>query len=290
MHVVLCNMVGDILGEVQQSYPYPDYRQLLSSATASIDTLVAKVPPKHRDRLLGIGVAHPTYIWQGLGGLNAPQAQMDHWKNSDIAAAIASASSLPVAKYNDGNAACWGEFCAAAHPRSLNAAYLNIGTYVGAGLIVGSKLWEGPTGNSANLGSMSIRDGQGVMRTPHEVASVYAFEKLLEDSEIAIPAGDPDDWDWNALEPVTSGWIESAAKAFSEVIANTTAVLEIDAAIIDGGIPRDVVNRVVTATAAIISEFPARTFQWPNVLAGRLGRSATAVGAALRPVSETYFL
>lgn len=161
---------------------------------------------------------------------------------------------------------------------------------MGAGLIVGSKLWEGPTGNSANLGSMSVRDNQGAMKTPHESASVSAFEKLAKGSGLKIPAGDPDDWDWTTLEPVTSLWIDNTAKAFSEVIANTAAVLEIEAAVIDGGIPRDIVSRVVEATAAKVSEFPDRTFQWPKVVAGQLGRSAAAVGAALRPVSETYFL
>ncbi|MBN9332596.1 ROK family transcriptional regulator [Devosia sp.] len=290
MHIVLCNMVGDILGEVQQGYSYPDYERLLSDASASIGTLIAKIPAKHRDRFLRIGVAHPFHMSHGLFALAAPERQHDDWNGRNIAEEMSAATGFPTISFNDGKAACWGEFCFRDHPRPRNLAYLNVGTFVGSGLIVGSKLWEGSSGRSVNLGSMTICENESASRTSQELASVFAFEKLLERSGLLIPHGDPDDWDWDDLEPVTSNWINDAAAAFSKVVANTASILEVDTVIIDGGIPRNVVSRLVEAVEAKLSEFPEQMFEWPRILAGRLGRSSTAIGAALRPVTQAYFL
>ncbi|KKB07034.1 hypothetical protein VE26_16750, partial [Devosia chinhatensis] len=60
--------------------------------------------------------------------------------------------------------------------RPSNSAYRCCGSFVGAGLVAEGRLWQGPTGNSASLGSMLVTDEHGQNQFVHLIAALYALE------------------------------------------------------------------------------------------------------------------
>lgn len=288
-HILIRNFTGTILGEHRRDYAYPDADTVFGEIGSLARLLVGLVPEDLRGRILGMGLAMPSGIGRNIDLLGGSPEQSDKWKGLDIAAAAEEATGLKVFRFNDGNAACWAELAAHPPPRPANLAYFQVGTFTGAGLIADGRLWEGPTGNSANLGSMMVTQPDGRQQFVHLIASIYAFEQRLKAAGREVPKGNPGDWDWDLLEPHAETWLEQAADALAKAITNTHAVMEFSVALVDGVMPRPVVARLVEKTKHHIDTMPVLTSDRPVVEMGRLGGAAGARGAALKPLWRRYY-
>ena len=288
-HILIRNLTGDILGEHWREYSFPDAQSVIAEVASLARLLVQTVPTDLRHRIIGLGLAMPAGIDRNIDLLGGEPEQASLWRSIDVRSALHEATGLAIYSFNDGNAACWAELAAHPPPRPANLAYLQVGTFVGAGLIAEGRLWEGPTGNSANLGSMLVADDTGKLEFAHLVASLVALEKRLAAAGRPVPQGDPSTWDWEQLEPVASAWLDDAARALARVIANTNAVMEFGVALIDGYMPRPVIGRLVEKVEEYVDALPVLTSDRPRLEAGRLGRSAAARGAALKPIFRKYF-
>lgn len=289
MHILIRNLDGQILGEHRRDYDYPEPSALLNEIISLSRLLVGLVPEEHRSRILGIGLAMPFGIARNVHLVQAPDEVVQRWKQIDIAGEVQAATGLTVQVFNDGNAGCWAELCARPITRPRNIAYLQVGTFVGAGLVENGRLWEGSSGNSANLGSMMVCDLEGQRRYGHLVASLFALENRLRAAGKPVPTGNPADWDWEAIEPEAGLWIEEASLALTQILFNTAAVMEFSVAIVDGVMPRSIVHRLVERVKARVAEHPTLTADRPAVEIGRLGATAPARGAALQPMFRRVF-
>jgi hypothetical protein len=88
---------------------------------------------------------------------------------------------------------------------------------------------------------------------------------------------------------VCDEWIEDASFAIAQTFLNTAAVLEYQVAIVEGALPRSMLERLVAATQRQIGEIPSFGRQRPPVIAGHLGRSGAARGAAQLLLYRRYF-
>jgi predicted NBD/HSP70 family sugar kinase len=289
MHIVVRNLGGQILGEHRRDYDYPDPGTLLPELGSLALLLIGLVPAAHRSRILGIGIAMPSAMARHAHLLGTPEPVAHAWESLDVAAEMAKVTGLEVFKFNDGNAGCWAELAAHPVPRPNNLAYLHVGTFVSAGLIAEGRLWEGPTGNSANLGSMVVLDNSGNREFVHFISSIFAFESQLRAAGKPVPNGNPFDWDWALLEPQASLWLDHASRALANVIVNTSAVMEFGVVVVDGVMPRPVVNRLVDMVRQQVNEYPQFTTENLRIEMGRLGGQAPARGAALRPIFRKMF-
>lgn len=288
-HILLRNLTGEVLGEHRRDYEFPDVDTVIAETGSLARLLAALVPEEFRGRILGMGLAMPSGIGRNIDLVGGSPEQASRWLALDIAAAAEAASGLPIFLFNDGNAACWAELAAHPPPRPANLAYFQVGTFVAAGIIAGGQLWEGPSGNAANLGSMLVTDRAGGQQFVHLTASLYALEHRLVAAGYAAPTGNPLTWPWDEMEPLLSEWLEDAARALANAIANTHAVIEFSAALVDGAMPRPVVERLVERVRQHTRALPTLTADHPDIKVGRLGGSAAARGAALRPIYRSYF-
>ncbi len=207
----------------------------------------------------------------------------------DLVQRAAEAVGLPVMHYNDGNAACWAEIGSQPQPRPASFTYILISTFIAAGILAEGKLWEGPTGNSANLGSMLVTDRQGNQQFLHLLASIYALEHRLTDAGIVVPPTSPQFWPWSQWEPHVSEWIEDASRAIAKSLLNTAAVFEFSTAILDGVMPAATLDRLIAETRRHIAEMPVLTFDRPTLVKGHLGSAAPSIGAGYRVLFKRYF-
>ena len=286
--VLLFSMAGTTLASIRRSFAWPDFRSVFAEVAAEVATIKAGMTPLQVERLAGIGMASPSHIERNLGRLGAPDEQVELWRDADVAAELGRALGEPVAWFNDGNAACWAEFIARPAPRPNGLAYFQVGTLVGAGIAIDGQLWEGRTGNAANLGAILVADGSGEASYVYNIASILALQQRLEAAGSGLPAGDPMNWDWAALEPVAAGWLDDAGKALASAQLSTRAVIEFDITVIDGVMPRPVVQRLIERVEHHLAALPQGS-DHPRVAIGHMGGAAAATGAAQLVLFHRFF-
>ena len=286
--VVLMDLVGTVLITRRWHYQYPDARTIVADIAAVVTELAASLPETQRARMRDIGVALPSNI---AGNLHptAPQEQHGLWADLDIACALSQRTGLDVSLFNDGNAACWAELIALPRPRPCNFIYFLISRYIGAGIVGEGTLWEGPNSNSANLGSMLVRRGDGPLQAAHLGASVSALEGRLADAGFQVIPDQFEAWDWEAFKPVVDQWIIDSGNILARVVYNTTMVIETDCVILDTILPREIGERLVAQVGADLRNLPVPGYNPPQVLFGHLGALAPATGAAELTLYRRYF-
>jgi predicted NBD/HSP70 family sugar kinase len=287
--VLLFSMAGQTLASIRRSYCWPDFRSIFNDVSAEVATIRAGMTAQQIARLVGIGVASPSRFERHLRRLGAPAEQEELWRGADIAAELGRSLGEPVAWFNDGNAACWSEFIARPGTRPNGLAYFQVGTLVGAGITMDGQLWEGRTGNAANLGAILVADGQGQASYVYTIASILALEQRLVAAGITPPRGDPANWNWESLEPVATAWLDDAGRALASALISTRAVMELDMVVIDGVMPRAVVKRLLGRVEHHLAEFPPNSADRPEVVMGQMGGVAGATGAAQLVLFHRFF-
>lgn len=287
--IVLINLGSEEIGRYQRHYAYPDARTIVAEAAAAIAELTNRLTAAQRQRLAGLGLATPSDISSNIARLAVPAEQAALWSALDLRAALEAETGMPTTWYNDGTCACWAEMVMSKPPRPANFVHLFVSTFLGAGITAEHTLWEGPTGNSANLGSMLVNGHDGKRLFGHDIASTGALARRLAAVGIAVPQGGPAEWPWGDWEPHVRPWIAEAGSAMAEIVYNTSAVIEVDLAIIDGAVPASIVGRLVTATETAIAALPQFSHPPPRLVAGTLGSRAAPLGAAQLPLFRKHF-
>lgn len=287
--VLLLDLSAEVLATRRWNYDYPDARSITADVTAAICELRQLLPESQRDRLRGIGVAMPANLADNLHLVDAPPEQKGLWAAMDLATDLSRRSGLEVTVFNDGNAACWAELIAFERPRPANFIYFLIGRYIAAGILAEGTLWEGPNGNSANLGSMLVLHGDGPLQPAHFIASVSALEQRLSAAGFLVIPGQFETWDWDAFKPVVDKWLAESANILARVVYNTTMVMETGLVVIDSTLPTALSERLVEGVREELACLQAQPYSPPQVLLGHLGGLAPARGAAELTLYRRYF-
>ncbi len=289
IEATLVNIGGEVLAQYRRDYSAPDPRTIFKELGGVVRQFQARLPEDQRHKLIGLGISAPGSIARNVNLLDPDPELQARWQGIDLAEAAEDATGLKVQLFNDGNAACWAELGTMAAPRPASYVYLLVSTFVAAGIIAENVLWEGPTGNSANLGSMLVNDRWGKRSFVHLLASIYALEKRLTAAGIAVPATTPLFWPWDEWEPHVTEWLQDAGDALAKTIVNTAAVFEFKHAVIDGVLPPNILDRLIKEVEAGVAAMPTLTSDTPQVLRGHLGSAAPATGAAYLPLFRRFF-
>jgi predicted NBD/HSP70 family sugar kinase len=289
LEVTLVGVGTQVLSRVRRTYDYPDASTVFTELASIVADLVAQLSPAERTRLVGMGLAAPGGIGDPSSLIKPPPGQQELWAHLDIAAVASDATGLEVSLINDGHAACWAQRVAYPAPRPLSFVFLVLDTFVGGGIVADNRLWEGPSGAAANLGAMLVTDRDGHMRYLHEIASIFALEQRLRaaghgpDAVRQRPAA-PD------VRLVIENWIADAADALAQTLMNATRVMEFELAVIESALPPAVTAEIVAATAKRLERFPTLVHNTRvPLVAGQLGRSGAAQGAALLMMHRRFF-
>ena len=289
LQINLIEMSGKVLASQRRAYDYPDASTIFPEIATGVAAMLDRLSPSQRQRLIGVGVASPTAIGTNAEVFAADPAQCALWLKTDIAARVAADTGQHVEWFNDGSAACWAEVLAQSEPRPLGFAYFHIGSYIGAGIVADGRLWDSPAGNTANLGAIIVADEHGQPTFAHRVASITAFERRLRAAGCTPPPGDPQDWDWAALEPLAAAWIDDAGRALAQAAMTAQAIVELDRISIDGVMPRPVIERLLARVEHHLALLPVLHVGRPEIVIGHFGSGAIALGAAQLPLYIRYF-
>ncbi|MGA4847385.1 ROK family protein [Streptomyces sp. G5(2025)] len=243
---------------------------------------------------VGIGSAGPVDASAGtVSPVNVPG-----WRGYPLVERVrAVTGGLPVELVGDGVAMTAAEHWQGAARGHDNALCMVVSTGVGGGLVLGGKLHPGPTGNAGHIGHISVDlDGDpcpcGARGCVERMASgPNIARRAVENGWLPGPDGDTSAAAVadaaRAGDPVALASFERAAQALAAGIAATATLVEIDIAVIGGGVAKagDILftplRRALRDYATL--SFVRRLTVAPAVTgtdAGLVGAAAAALGGA----------
>jgi glucokinase len=284
----LVDEAGQILFQVTHGTPaLAPAETVLQAVHAVIDRLAAD-PRWERVSALGVGSAGPVDTVRGtVSPVNIPA-----WREFPLVRSVSAhpaVGDLPVVLGGDAVAVAAAEHWRGAARGHANALCLVVSTGVGAGLILDGALFPGRTGNAGHLGHISVDlDGD-----PCACGSRGCLENLASGTAIArralLNGWQPRGADASASavaadaldgDPIALATFDRAAQALATGIAATATLVEIDIAVVGGGVAR--AGEILFAPLRRhLAEYATLSFvSGLTVVPAALGTDAGLVGAA----------
>ncbi|MEW2318056.1 ROK family protein [Streptomyces bauhiniae] len=278
---------GRIQARTQRATPARQDGETVMQAVEQVLGDLAASPLWGRASVLGIGSAGPVDASAGtVSPVNVPG-----WRGFPLVERVRAATGgLPVELIGDGVAITAAEHWQGAARGHDNALCMVVSTGVGGGLVLGGRLHPGPTGNAGHIGHISVDlDGElcpcGARGCVEGLASgPNIARRALADGWLPGPDGDT-----SAAavadaarrgDPVAVASFERAAQALAAGIAATATLVEIDIAVIGGGVGKagDV---LFAPLRKALADYATLSFvQRLTVVPAQMGTDAGLVGAA----------
>ncbi|WP_282699938.1 ROK family protein [Streptomyces sp. CC219B] len=278
---------GRILVRAQRPTPAREGGECVMAAVQAVLGELTASPLWMRVAALGIGSAGPVDASAGtVSPVNVPG-----WREFPLVRRVREAvGGLPVELIGDGVAITAAEHWQGAARGHDNALCMVVSTGVGGGLVLNGRLHPGPTGNAGHIGHISVDlDGD-----PCPCGARGCVERIASGPNIARRALDNGwrpgpDGDTSAAavaaaaragDPVAVASFERAAQALAAGIAATATLVEIDIAVVGGGVGK--AGEVLFAPLRkALGDYATLSFvQRLAVMPAQMGTDAGLVGAA----------
>src|SRR5690606_29437030 len=157
-------------------------------------------------------------------------------------------------------------------------------------IVLNSAVFSGRTGTAGAVGPLPVRGKDGETRQLLDIASIFVLENLLQERGI-----DPQPlWysadDWIDFGEPLEQWIQDSAAALAQAIIAAASIIDFGAAVLDGGFPPWVRQRLVTATIDAVERLDLQGVIIPDIIEGRVGSQARAIGGASLPIFARYLM
>lgn len=288
--LTLIDFQGNVRATERQIYRYPTPNAVVDFVTAALPRLIALLPVDVRGRVGGMGVAMPFQLWNWVQYIGAPQAEMDAWRDRDIAAELTTLTRMPVYVQNDATAACGAELVFGKGERPRDFLYFYIGYFIGGGLVLNGQLFTGRTGNAAGVGPMPVPGPDGHMRRLLSVASASVLAATVEASGQSADLLWERHDEWAVPPHLLDAWMDQAAEGLAYAVLSASTLMELEAVLIDGWIPTEVRAELVARTHSALHRLDLSGIDAPMIRAGTVGAEARALGAAAIPLSQRYLI
>ncbi|WP_217213550.1 ROK family protein [Streptomyces sp. AC550_RSS872] len=278
---------GTIVVRAQRATPAREDGETVMRAVEEVVGELTASPLWVRATALGIGSAGPVDASAGtVSPVNVPG-----WRGYPLVRRVREAAGgLPVELIGDGVAITAAEHWQGAARGHDNALCMVVSTGVGGGLVLNGRLHPGPTGNAGHIGHISVElDGD-----PCPCGSRGCVERIASGPNIARRAVEKGwrpgpDGDTSAAavaaaaregDPVAVASFERAARALAAGIAATATLVEIDIAVIGGGVGK-AGDILFTPLRKALSDYATLSFvQRLTITPAQMGTDAGLVGAA----------
>jgi predicted NBD/HSP70 family sugar kinase len=282
-------LVLDFVGKVRQShtfeYDVPDPDRVLPQI-AQVLMRVRQDLDKQWPRMVGLGLAAPLgmHQWADLMGPQAMPA-LARWEHVDLRERVQAMTDLPVVFARDTVAACTAELLQGHGQQWRNFLYVFVGTFVGGGLVLSGHLMTGKRGNAGAIGSMPmcLAGGAGPGQLL-EVASGWQLESLLLQAGHGASLVHSDAILQPAYAALVNRWLTDASNALAQSMVASTALLDLDAVVLDGSLSSALLARLREQTQAALLNYQQVGIHRPVLVQGLVGQHARALGGALLPL------
>jgi predicted NBD/HSP70 family sugar kinase len=295
LDAVLIDFCGHPQAYESHDHDYPDPAVVRRIANATLQRFRDKLG-QEATKLVGIGVSAPYFIGGWEHELGFPPEVGAEWRRIDIASNFLDSRGSPVQVENDASAAAVAELVQGVGARYQDFLHISLTTFVGAGLVLDGTLQTGPHGNTAAFGPFpvapsslaSVSKPSGPFDILLHRASTYTLVNHLRLGGVNITrVRDLDPMPPQASDLV-SEWQDDCAEALAQAIIGAIAIVDVEAVVIDGLLPRPLLLSTVARVQSQFSSLAPRGLILPEILPGSLGPRASAIGASLLPIYSQF--
>lgn len=286
LELILIDFLGQIVSRVHETSRFADPDQVIRFTQQAVEQLRNDLPPAHRGRIVGLGIASPFHQWDWSVG----DIETSAWQGRDIVDEIGNLWDFPVYLSNDATAACGAELVFGDQAASTDFLYVYVGFFVGGGLVLNNALFAGPTGNAAALGSMPVVGADGTARQLVDVASLSVLEARLKETGIETAAMWQGSDDWDLPGELLNTWISDAALALTSAITLAACLIDFPQVVLDGWLPQHLRDELVQRVDDKLRATRVPGIDLPQIRPGSIGRDARTLGAASLPLSDHFLI
>ncbi|MBI1173063.1 ROK family protein [bacterium] len=296
LDAVLVDFAGEVRSRESHEYRFPDPDVVRKAGNTVLGNFTQIVESLGDAAIVGVGIASPYFLGGWSEELGFPDDLGARWDAIQLTTFFAIPPALPVFVENDATSAALAELVRGAGSRFNDFMHISIDTFVGGGLVQSGKINIGPHGNSAALGPLPVEPSRLSSAAAHPAryssllhrASIYVLVNHLKSRGIQInrvreldplPAG--------AEEPLYE-WIDDCAGALAEAIIAITAIIDIEAIVLDSILPRAIHGELLTRVQAAFARMHAIGIAEPAIVSGQFGSDASPIGAAMLPLSALF--
>ncbi|WP_284264242.1 ROK family transcriptional regulator [Roseicyclus amphidinii] len=290
VEMVLTDFLGKILARRVRQHDYPDYDAVLAFALDTAEALAASLSAEERGRVAGLGIAMPFEIWGWATMIGVDPEAMTPWRQRDIQAELSQGLHLPVFLQNDATAACSAELVFGTQEQPSDFLHVYVAFFIGGGVVLDGRLFQGPTGNAGAIGSMPVPDRSGRMRQLIDLASLVTLERRLKAAGVDASDLWASSERWELPGEIVADWLDEAAEAIAHAVHGALAVLDVSAVRIDGWIPPEVRRELTDRVAACLQRHDLTGLTLPEIQQGSIGADARALGAASQPLLARFLV
>jgi predicted NBD/HSP70 family sugar kinase len=287
---VLLGFDGETLLFEQFEHDFPDPEEVRQRGNQILRSFRKHLGDK-AGKLIGLGISAPYFLgsWEKELGTN-PETQ-GRWRDIDLTSHF-DAQGLPIFVENDASAAAAAELVFGAGKYLKDFVHLSINTMIGGGLVMDGVLQTGPNGNAAAYGPMPVTPSrltstpptQGPFEILLRRASIYVLMRHLAASgSKVVRVRELDPMPADARQPFTE-WQDDCAAALAQAIVSTISVIDVEAIVIDGLLPRHLMQETTAKVRAELGRVMPTGVVAPDIIDGTLGARASAIGAAILPL------
>lgn len=275
--LAICDFTGALVWEASDRLPAMTVENVLEWTNRKLASVLGDGGPALSG--LGIGIAG-SFIGDRVG-FNTP-FYLNDWAERDVEAIFRERFGLPTCADNDGNVAALGEAMLGVGRWAQNFAYLYISAGVGGGVVLDGEVWRGRYGNAGEFAG-------GLASNIHPFPNLELLRQLTARNGPTFESVSDLIANYDPAWPSIDTWISRVRDSLSIIASNASAILDLDAIVLGGLMPRNLAERVIPA----IELFDQRRRMTPRPIAKIVPTeapgNATAIGAAMLPLKRAYF-
>lgn len=233
------------------------------------------------ERMFGTGFAISGFLQEGTT-YNTP-LPLHEWSLIELGPLISNLIDRPTWTGNSANTAAICEAMLGVGQHISNFAYLSFNFGFGGAAIINGELLRGGHGNAGELSAMYNDD---------EMAKRPALQFLLENlrqNGVDIPSIEYIRQHYDPSWPGVDKWINDIMPALNRVINAVYAVLDPQAIVFGGQIPKELATQLIANVEFSRSPRHGRLMKSPKVIVSELEGDASSVGAAVMPFKDVFF-
>ncbi|KAA9009999.1 ROK family transcriptional regulator [Histidinibacterium aquaticum] len=290
VELVLIDFLGRIVDREKRVYAYPDFEAVLDFAATKCAEVVARLGPDRRERVSGLGIAIPFHLWSWAPKIGVSPELMVDWKSRNIHEELSGRIDLPIFLQNDATSACSAELVFGQTDLPANFTCFYLAFFIGGGLVLRGSLFTGSSGNAAGFGPLLVPDLEGRTRPLIDLASLATLETRMIEAGLDASQLWQSPADWDVPDQILEEWLAEAANALAYAIRSTQSTLDVEAILLDGWLPRDVLADLAERVRRDVDAIDMTGMTRPHIQMGTVGPDARPLGAASLPLTARYLI
>ncbi len=273
--------VMDFTGKVIYTHMQLMSDMSINNVLKSAQKLVDDISAEHNiasEKVLGMGVGISGFFSSMDGKMNTHH-MLEEWSLVDIIDIVSKHFQLPTWVVNDATGAAAGEGVAGIGREYKNFVYMFVSAAFGGGIVNNGDVLRGTYGNAGELGDM-------LPPKLYAHPNLELLKRILKKNGVAVDSiydlHDNFDPEWPGVEE----WLFKVQDSFDLVATCCSALLDTEAIIIGGHIPKELAEKVIARTEVYAQFRRGAKRPMPKLVVSNINNFPVSIGAATLPFRE----